>query len=438
MSEKENPTPSSSGETSKPVKELFDMKNFPHWLDTDEEDYDNFDEKDKEENPEYFLTDEQVEEIFKQMSDKEKKNFIELREYYEADYRQKGEIRPLSEYIKQIVKWLKPGIPSESQEIQEMLREKLLAKARTKSEMRERGELPETKPKVKRVRPVFMGPATKEEKQEDGSIVIRVLPGEDPYAEIDHEEDIIIDMTGMESASEENPDEESADDLSIVTIDSMTNINKDKVRDLWRQMAETKAKEATIYNQLANMVDDMSPAVIQETIIQTPKPGTNVPPEVEAFLEEIGSAAKFKRILAMGYMVYEEYLEKKDPTYQPLSLRKILKKFNTDSKGMMEIRKGEVYKREEKKMKRMLRTEEKPKIEVKEEIKEEKIQIPGTEEEMLVREEDLYDPEIFSEESGPGADLGDDEVEDVDPSGTSSEQPGYQKSGAKRKREETD
>ena len=145
----------------------------------------------------------------------------------------------MSEYVKQIVKWLKPGIPSESQEIQEMLQEKLLAKARTKSEMRERGELPETKPKVKRVRPVFMGPATKEEKQDDGTIVIKILPGEDPYAEIDHEEDMVIDMTGMESASEEDPDGESADDLSIVTIDSMSNINKDKVRDLWRQMAET-------------------------------------------------------------------------------------------------------------------------------------------------------------------------------------------------------
>ena len=144
------------------VKELFNMKNFPHCLDTDEEDYDDFDEKDRKENLEYFLMDEQVEEIFKEMSDKEKKNFIKLREYYEADYGQKGEIRPLSEYVKQIVKWLKPGIPSESQEIQTMLREKLLVKARTKSEMRERGELPETKPKVKRVRPVFMGPATKQ------------------------------------------------------------------------------------------------------------------------------------------------------------------------------------------------------------------------------------------------------------------------------------
>ena len=48
-------------------------------------------------------------------------------------------------------------------------------------------------------------------------------------------------------------------------------------------------------------------------------------------------------------MVYEEFMEKKDPTYKPLSLRKIIKKFNTDSKGMMEIQKGEAYKGEEKK-----------------------------------------------------------------------------------------
>ena len=195
MSEEKEIKPSTSRETSKPVKELFDMKNFPHWLDTDEGDYDDYDEKDREENPEYFLTDEQVEEIFKEMSDSEKKHFIELREYHEADYRQKGEIRPLSEYVKQIVKWLKPRIPSESQET--VLREKLLAKARMKTELRAREELPDVKPKVKRVRPVFMGLATKEERQDDGTIVIKILPEEDPYTEMDHEEDMVIDMTGI-------------------------------------------------------------------------------------------------------------------------------------------------------------------------------------------------------------------------------------------------
>ena len=89
-------------------------------------------------------------------------------------------------------------------------------------------------------------------------------------------------------------------------------------------------------------------------------------------------------------------------------------------------------------MKRMLRTEEKPKIEVKEEAKEQTVRIPGTEEEITVKEEDLYDPEIFTEQEEFGADLGDDEAGDVNPSGTSSEQPGYQKGGAKRKREDTD
>ena len=48
------------------------------------------------------------------------------------------------------MKWLKPGIPTQTQEIQELLRDKLLKRARTKSELRERGELPEEKPKMKR------------------------------------------------------------------------------------------------------------------------------------------------------------------------------------------------------------------------------------------------------------------------------------------------
>ena len=82
-------------------------------------------------------------------------------------------------------------------------------------------------------------------------------------------------------------------------------------------------------------------------------------------------------------------------------------------------------------MKRMLRTEEKPKIEVKEEAKEQTVKIPGTEEEITVKEEDLYDPEIFTEQEEFGADLRDDKAEDIDPSGTSSGQPEYQKGRAK-------
>ena len=87
--------PSTSGETRE-VKELFDLKNFPHILDSDEED---FGEADQEKDPEYFLTDEQVDQAFKEMSDTERQYFLELKQFHQADYLQRGQIRPLSEYI---------------------------------------------------------------------------------------------------------------------------------------------------------------------------------------------------------------------------------------------------------------------------------------------------------------------------------------------------
>ena len=101
---------------------------------------------------------------------------------------------------------------------------------------------------MKRVRTTYLGPSTIEEKKDDGTIVIKVLPDKDIYEDLVHEEDEVIDMTAMESASEEDPDEESADDLSIVMVDSLANIDKDRIRELWQEMSETKAKEANIYN----------------------------------------------------------------------------------------------------------------------------------------------------------------------------------------------
>ena len=98
--------------------------------------------------------------------------------------------------------------------------------------MREGGQLPEEKPRIKRVR----------------TIVIKILPDRDIYEDPVHEEDEVIDMTAIESASEEDPDDKSADDLSIVTVDLLANIDKDKVKELWKEMSETRVKEAEIYS----------------------------------------------------------------------------------------------------------------------------------------------------------------------------------------------
>ena len=430
MTEKpEEQMPSTSGET-KEVKELFDLKNFPHILDSDEEDFKDFEEADREKDPEYFLMDEQVDEAFREMSDMERQYFLELKQFHQADYLQRGQIRPLSEYIRELMKWLKPGIPTQTQEIQELLRDKLLKRARTKSELRERGEIPEEKPKMKRVRTTYLGPSTIEEKQADGTIVIKVLPDKDVYEDLIHEEDEVIDMTAMESASEEDPDEESADDLSIVTVDSLANIDKDQIRELWQEMSETKAKEANIYNRLSNMVEEMSPAIIQETISKTPKPGSNIPACVEDLFKEVGSAAVFKRIVACGYMIYEDYMASKDPNYQKLSLWKVIKKFQTDSKGLLQMRRGEAYAREKKKTERMVKQEQKLELKPKKSEKyqasaEETIHIPGLGG-IQVREEDLLDEELFSTEQ---------EVED-EPLGGADDAQGTPETSKKRKRED--
>ena len=99
MTDKSEEMPSTSGET-KEVKELFDLKNYPHILDLDEEDFEDFEEADWEKDPEYFLTDEQVDQAFKEMSDTERQYFLKLKQFHQADYLQRGQIRPLSEYIR--------------------------------------------------------------------------------------------------------------------------------------------------------------------------------------------------------------------------------------------------------------------------------------------------------------------------------------------------
>ena len=253
---------------------------------------------------------------------------------------------------------------------------------------------------MKRVRTTYLGPSTIEEKKDDGTIVIKVLPDKDVYEDLVHEEDEVIDMTAMESASEEDPDDESADDLSVVTVDSLANIDKDKIRELWKEMSETKAKEAGIYNKLSDMVEEMSPAIIQETISKTPKPGSNIPTCVEELFEEVGNAAVFKRIVACGFMIYEDYMASKDPNYQKLSLRKVIKKFQTDSKGLLQMRRGEAYAREKKKTERMVKQEQKLELKPKESeyqaSTEETIHIPGLGG-IQVREEDLFDEELLQQ-----------------------------------------
>ena len=67
-------------------------------------------------------------------------------------------------------------------------------------------------------------------------------------------------------------------------------------------MAKLKHQEGEYYEQLAGMVDEMTPEVIYQSVQATPRPSTNVPTCADELLEELGSAELFKRVLAIGYM----------------------------------------------------------------------------------------------------------------------------------------
>ena len=201
-----------------------------------------------------------------------------------------------------------------------------------------------------------------------------MLPGRDPYEDLAREDNEIIDITGAETESEIDPDMESANDISVVSLDSLAEISREKIREVWRGMSEVKNKKAVLYNNLAEMIEDMSPVAIHETIKRTPKPGSNIPPEVESLYEEINNGSMFKKVVAAGYMLYEQYLKSKDKKYKPMSYRQTAKKFQVDLKGLKEISRGAAYERDRKRLERMVKKEEldvKPEVPAPEEEAEE-------------------------------------------------------------------
>ena len=85
-------------------------------------------------------------------------------------------------------------------------------------------------------------------------MIIKIMPGVDPYSQLDLEEEELEYKVGDETASEIHPDDDDADDLSCITIDSLKNIDNDKVKNIWQGMAKLKRQEGDYYSELADMV----------------------------------------------------------------------------------------------------------------------------------------------------------------------------------------
>ena len=127
----------------------------------------------------------------------------------------------------------------------------------------------------------------------DAPTIIKITPGVNPYSQLDLEEEELEYKVGDKSTSEIHPDDNEADDLSCITIDSLKHINNDKVKEIWKEMAKLKQQEGEDYEKLARMVDDLTPEVIYQSVQATPQPSTNVPPCADELLRELGSEELF-------------------------------------------------------------------------------------------------------------------------------------------------
>ena len=194
-------------------------------------------------------------------------------------------------------------------------------------------------------------------------MIIKITPGVDPYAQLDLEEEELEYKVGDETASEIHPDDDDVDDLSCITIDSLKYIDNDKVKNIWQGMAKLKRQEGDYYSELADMVDEMSPETIYQSVQVTPRPATTLPQCAEDLLTELGNEELFRRVLAVGYMSYQAFEKNRKKrlgeTYKPNTIREVAARFNILTSRLMDLRRGAAINREDTQRVKMLKAKKK-------------------------------------------------------------------------------
>ena len=349
----------------------FNPSTYEHVLPEGAHDFDDYDSEYEEQHPELGFTDEQVEAEVAKLDPEDKKFYKEYREFLDTYYRQHGKIIEMPDLIKLIMTGRYPEIPSTTKKEQDELRDKLLIETR-KREMSQQAGLEEEPPrKIRRIVPERIGKIidVTGDDDPDAPMIIKITPGVDPYAQLDLEEEELEYKVGDETASEIHPDDDDADDLSCITIDSLKNIDNDKVKNIWQGMAKLKQQEGDYYSELADMVDEMSPETIYQSVQATPRPSTALPQCAEDLLTELGSEELFRRILAVGYMSYQAFeknhRKRLGETYKPNTIREVATRFNISTSRLMDLRRGAAINREDTQRAKMLKAEKKEEAEGK-------------------------------------------------------------------------
>ena len=286
-------------------------------------------------------------------------------------YRQHGKIIEMPDLIKLIMTGRYPEIPSTTKKEQDELQDKLMIETR-KREMSQQAGLEEEPPrKIRQIVPERIGKIidVTGDDDPDAPMIIKITPGVDPYAQLDLEEEELEYKVSDETASEIHPDDDDADDLSCITIDSLKHIDNDEVKEIWKGMAKIKQQEGEYYEKLAGMVDKMTLEVIYQTVQRTPRPATALPQCAEDLLTELGNEELFRRILAVGYMSYQAFEKNRKKrlgaTYKPNTIREVAARFNISTSRLMDLRRGAAINREDTQRVKMLKAKKKEEAEGK-------------------------------------------------------------------------
>ena len=280
----------------------FNPSTYEHVLPEGAHDFNDYDSEYEEQHPELGFTDEQVEAEVAKLDPEDKKFYEEYREFLDTYYCQHGKIIEMLDLIKLIMTGQYPEIPSTTEKEQDELRDKLLIETR-KREMSQQAGLEEEPPrKIRRIVPERIGKIidVTGDDDPDAPVIIKIIPRVDPH-QLDLEEEELEYKVGDETASKIHPDDDDADDLSCIAIDSLKHIDNDKVKEIWAGMVKIKHQEGEYYEQLAGMVDEMMPEVVYQSVQATPRPSTNVPMCTDELLQELGSAELFK---SPGYWIH--------------------------------------------------------------------------------------------------------------------------------------
>ena len=349
----------------------FDPSTYQHVLPEGAHDFEDYDSDYEEQHPELGFMDEQVEAEVAKLDPEDKKFYEEYCEFLDSYYRQHGRIIEMPDLIKLIMMGRYPEIPSTTKKEQDELCDKLLIETR-KREMSQQAGLEEEPPrKIRRIVPERIGKIidVTGDDDPDAPTIIKIMPGVDPYSQLDLEGEELEYKVSDETASEIHPDDDDADDLSCITIDSLKHIDNDKIKEIWSGMAKIKHQEGEYYEQLAGMVDEMTPEVVYQSMQATLRPSTNVPSCADELLHELGSEELFQRVLAIGYMDWQGFEKNRrkrlGEKYKPNTIHEVAVKFGISTSRLMDLRRGAAINREDTQRSKMLKAEKKEETEGK-------------------------------------------------------------------------